>query len=366
MLHDFFTRHRTEILAHCKRKIVAQAPRHVSSGQIEDSLPEYLDEVIAALRANAGLGRETEPSPDDKSASAHGRQRLQLGFSLSGVVHDYGSLCEAITGAARKHRIEMTSREYQVLNHVLDVGIAQAVTEYADQRERDRDARFNQEMMQHFGFVAHEIRNALSSATFAFEAIRRGQVPVGGRTSEMLDRSLATLRGLVDRSLTQIRLGSRSTVEPERTRLTNLMREVEAAAAADANRYGVQIDYQVDASVDCYLDRQLVASAVGNLVQNAIKYTKPGTVVQVRARAFAERLTIEVEDRCGGDLPEEKALFAPFVRGKAGEGVGLGLAIARQAIVSHGGTLSVQTVPAAGCIFTVDLPAGCSPPGRQP
>lgn len=70
------------------------------------------------------------------------------------------------------------------------------------------------------------------------------------------------------------------------------------------------------------------------------------------------RAVIEVEDGCGGVEPAEiEAAFAPFVRIDPKQpGFGLGLAIARQAVDAHGGTLRVQNLPGKGCVFVLSLP----------
>jgi signal transduction histidine kinase len=104
--------------------------------------------------------------------------------------------------------------------------------------------------------------------------------------------------------------------------------------------------------------RDLLLSAVGNLLQNAFKFTAPRSEVSLRAHAEAGRVLIEVADHCGG-LPPGKAqrLFAPFVQDDADRsGLGLGLVIARRSVEASGGRLSVRDVPAKGCIFTIDLP----------
>jgi hypothetical protein len=69
-------------------------------------------------------------------------------------------------------------------------------------------------------------------------------------------------------------------------------------------------------------------------------------------------IRIEVEDGCGGLEPGAKEIiFAPFAQANGDRsGLGLGLSIAREIIVAHGGTLGVQDLPGIGCIFQVDLP----------
>ena len=78
-------------------------------------------------------------------------------------------------------------------------------------------------------------------------------------------------------------------------------------------------------------DRQVLAAVVANLLQNAFKFTRPGTTVTLRVGASAERVLIEVQDECGG-LPsgDVNELFRPFEQRSADRtGIGLGLAFSR-------------------------------------
>lgn len=82
--------------------------------------------------------------------------------------------------------------------------------------------------------------------------------------------------------------------------------------------------------------------------------------------ATADRILIEVEDRCGG-LPEGEAqrMFRPFTQGgNDRSGLGLGLSICRRSVEANNGILSVRDMPGSGCVFTIDLPR--QSPAAQP
>ena len=99
-------------------------------------------------------------------------------------------------------------------------------------------------------------------------------------------------------------------------------------------------------------------ATVANLLQNAFKFTRPGTIVTLRGRATSDRALIEVEDDCGG-LPDGNVnnLFQPFEqRGADRTGVGLGLAISRRGAEANNGRLYARNLPDHGCIFSIDLP----------
>jgi hypothetical protein len=105
-------------------------------------------------------------------------------------------------------------------------------------------------------------------------------------------------------------------------------------------------------------DRQVLAAAVGNLLQNAFKFTRPQTTVTLRVGASAERVLIEVQDECGG-LPRGNVndLFRPFEqRGADRTGLGLGLALSRRGVEANSGRIYARNLPDRGCVFVVDLP----------
>jgi hypothetical protein len=148
----------------------------------------------------------------------------------------------------------------------------------------------------------------------------------------------------------------------EHVLLTELMEEVEVAAAIEANARGLQLTVTpVEPGVTIDVDRQLLAAALANLLQNAFKFSRPQGHVVVRSGSVpaSGRVLIEVEDECGG-LPPGRAedLFRPFEQRSADRsGLGLGLAIARDSVESNGGGIRARSVPGRGCIFTIDLPS---------
>jgi signal transduction histidine kinase len=98
--------------------------------------------------------------------------------------------------------------------------------------------------------------------------------------------------------------------------------------------------------------------------QNAFKFTRPSGHVWLRICPRAEHVSIEIEDECGGLPPgAAEALFRPFEQGGADRtGLGLGLAISRQAVEADGGKISVRDIPGKGCVFIVEMPLAVGRP----
>jgi signal transduction histidine kinase len=109
------------------------------------------------------------------------------------------------------------------------------------------------------------------------------------------------------------------------------------------------------------LDAALVSHAVGNLLTNAIKYSPPGAVVELRVEAAPGTLAFVVADRGIGIPREDQArLFDSFHRARnVGniEGTGLGLAIVKQSVELQGGSVEFESEIGRGSTFTIRLPA---------
>jgi hypothetical protein len=353
MLHEFLSANRAAIIARTRAKVAARPAPRATEEELATGIPLFLDQIINALRL-PHLSSEAIR----ESATEHGRDLLKRGFTIAQVVHDYGGVCQAVTEFADEKKAQITAAEFQTFNRGLDDAIAQAVTEYSQQRERS----ITEEGTARSGEIAHELRNALGAAMLAFETITTGSVGPRGSTATLLGRSLRRLAELIDSSVAEVRLegGLRS---PERVSLREFIEEVEVGASMEANARGFTLSVTCPAlGVDVHVDRQLLAAAVANLLQNAFKFTCPQGQVSLRTLATQERVLIEVEDECGG-LPPGKAeeLFRRFEqRGRDRSGLGLGLSISRRSVEADGGEIHVRDMPGIGCVFTIDLP--CLPP----
>jgi signal transduction histidine kinase len=109
------------------------------------------------------------------------------------------------------------------------------------------------------------------------------------------------------------------------------------------------------------LDADRLAQALSNLLSNAIKYTPSGGAVSVAAGVEDDAVWIGVSDTGPGiDAEEQARIFTPFYRGRSAgrfpQGMGLGLTIARDLVVAHGGRIEVDSTPGQGSRFTIWLP----------
>ena len=376
MLDEFLKVNREQLISRCRDKVAKRSAPRPTERELRYGIPLFLDQLIEALRLERTLGSlearkvsfalsQIHPGPPSsdigRGAVQHGNELLRTGFTVDQVVHDYGDLCQAVTEMAVEQNATVTPDEFRTLNRCLDDAIADAVTEFARQRDQFFSDEATRTMNERLGFFAHELRNLVHTAILSAAAIKKGTVGFAGATGEVHERSLIALRDLIDRTLVEVRLTAGIPERRERILVADFLEDVQAAASLEAANRGLELVISLPPewehlAVDA--DRQILAGAVANLLQNAIKFSRPAGRVSLKAYGAADRILIEVQDECGG-LPPGKAdaMFRPFEQLDARRtGLGLGLAISRRGVEANGGKLDVRNLPGEGCVFVVDLP----------
>lgn len=374
MLHEFLTLHRDELIGRCKSSAALRRPATCTR---ETVLPNgaslILDRLVETLRAEPVTARhrnmricehfeasETQPRIEE-AASQHGLELSRNGFPIEEVVHGYGDLCQAITDLAVERNARIDNYEFRTLHRCLEKAITNALVSYSAAPRTPLPAADHvvQRLHERLGFLAHELRNHLQTVTLALAAMKATNAGATGATTAMLDRSITGMCDLVDRSLAEVRGTAQAPARQQILVLADFIAEVHFSASLKAAaKECAFIVEPVDPSLRIRADRDLLSSALGNLLQNAFKFTRCHTQVTLRASAAGDRVHIAVEDNCGG-LPADGAeqMFRPFTQlGHDKSGVGLGLSICQRSVEASGGVLSVRNVPGTGCVFTIDLP----------
>ncbi|MEB0058139.1 HAMP domain-containing sensor histidine kinase [Variovorax sp. RTB1] len=369
-MHRFLSSNRDELIARCKDKVAQRPLRAASERQLAHGVPMFLDQLTRTLAAEeddepALSIAISGPSGGDSlalseigvTATAHGKELLGLGYTVDQVVHDYGDLCQAITDLAFEQDAPFAVAEFRTLNRCLDNAIADAVTEFSFQRDAQISTHQTAAEKQRLGFLVHELRNSLGTATLAVRALELGNLGIGGATGAVLKRSLSTLGLLISRATAEVR--AEGLDQRQAFSVASFIADVGLAARLDVNLKSSIFDVAtVDPLLAVLANRELLHAALANLLQNAFKFTHQNSAVTLTAYAFGEHVLIDVEDHCGGLPPGGTArMFVPFKPNEDSRaGLGLGLSIARQSIEADHGTLTVRDVPGSGCIFTISLP----------
>lgn len=350
-LHEFMATNRGEILDHSIAKMASTASGR-SREDLATDFASFVDDVIRALQREAGLPAASELPGKSESAKRFGGRRHERAYAIELLPLHLGSVSDTVGEIAARQGLSFPAGEYRMFNLCIDSASSAAIEEFANQERRRSDDATTQRV----GFLAHELRNALSSGRMAFTLLRQGQIGINSKTGDTVDRSFRRLDGLISQTLVAVHLQAGVELVRRRLRVIDLLRDVEDVVVAER---GIRLHVEAAEELEIEADERLLVSAVSNLVQNAFKFTKVGGHVSVRARRERASIVIEVEDECGGLPPgKEQELFAPFVqRGHNRRGLGLGLPITREAVAAHGGALSVQNLPGKGCVFEITLPA---------
>jgi signal transduction histidine kinase len=214
--------------------------------------------------------------------------------------------------------------------------------------------------------LVHELGRPLGAMRSAIQALLQGADQDPQLKSDLLhglDAETVTLKRLLedlarlhDEVLGGLEINKVSTVPDEW--LAGQLPAWEAAARAKGLTWTVDIQAGMPA---VEMDADRLGQALGNLLSNAIKFTPAGRRVSTRAWAEAGRFCVEVADTGAGILPDERGrIFQPFYRGARGrkvvDGMGLGLSIARDIAVAHGGEISFDSQVGQGTRFTLWVP----------
>jgi two-component system sensor histidine kinase MprB len=211
--------------------------------------------------------------------------------------------------------------------------------------------------------ASHELRTPLTSLRTNLEVIRRVDELSLEDRSVLVDDVLVQLQELTDLvgDLAELARGDHHPGEREPLRLDDLVAEVVRVQSTHGRSKDVR--FELEAS-ECWIEGHAgrLSRAVGNLLDNARKWSPPGLAVQVTC---AEG-TVVVHDRGPGiaeeDLPH---IFDRFYRSPAARGLpgsGLGLAIVAQVVKAEGGTIAAENDPAGGARLSMRFPAVARPP----
>ena len=196
--------------------------------------------------------------------------------------------------------------------------------------------------------------SSLLDSSVAWDADSRSEFLLA--IDEETDRLARMVDNLLD--LTRIEGG---TLHPDKSwyDIAELMADVANRPAVRSPDHPLRVDIQPDLPLVCF-DYVKIAQVLVNLIENAVKYTPPGTPIVVTARAARDAVELAVTDS-GPGIPanELDRIFDPFYRSPRNArvpGTGIGLAIARGFVEAHGGRIRVESRPGGGASFRFTLP----------
>jgi signal transduction histidine kinase len=316
----------------------------------------------SALLALVVLRKVPRPSFHEHSVSEEDVPFLELVASHTEAALENALLYRELSSFASELELRVAERTAELARANEDLARHQAdLAQAVDFRE------------QVLAIVGHDLRNPLGAISLsAGMALRRGDLTpqtrvVLGRIDGAARRMVEMIGTLLD--FAQSRFRSGPPISPEAMSLDDVVRE--AVDELLATNPGRAIELLLDGSGHGRWDPGRMAQVVSNLVGNALTHGAPTEPVTISVSSADDAVVLEVRNR-GPVIPPDliPVLFEPFRRGSTAAktsrlgGLGLGLYIAHQIVVAHGGTIAVQSTTDEGTTFTVRLPRSASRDGH--
>ncbi len=222
------------------------------------------------------------------------------------------------------------------------------------------------------GNVSHEVKTPVSAIKAAVETLidlPGSDDPDTQRFLQIISRQSDRLAAIVDDLLSLTRIeqaGDGGLKDMESAALWTVIAAANETCQAGANAKQIHIQTECDRDVRAQISAQLLTQAVVNLIDNALKYSDPGTSVLMHCEVLDGEAVVSVTDQGRGIEPKHlPRLFERFYRTDKARsrelgGTGLGLSIVKHVAEAHGGRVSVDSTPGVGSTFRIHLPAGSS------
>lgn len=292
-------------------------------------------------------------------------------FALAGAAGAYWIARRSLAPVRRLSQLAQ-SIEAKTLNRRLPLdGPQDEVKELAEAFNKMLE-RLESSFEQQSRFVsdaAHELRTPLATLRANIEVLQHdpnANVADYREMTVVLERSLSRMEKLVEDLLILAR--GEKEVRTEMVNLSDLIVCVVQDVEPLAQSHRINIDLNLTDQVTVRADFHLLGRAVSNLLENGVRYNRPGGSVTLTVQRRNKGVVISVEDTGIGISPEDQPhVFERFYRADQSRarhsgGAGLGLSIAKHIVQLHGGHIHMTSIPGTGSIFTIWLPADESCP----
>jgi signal transduction histidine kinase len=351
------------ILEHFRALVKETLPSadELTLAELWDHLPHVLEDLAAALAATGGK-LQARFLIDSRQ---HGVCRYHQSFNLSELLVEYSILRSLVIEEVSKGMDRSPSlEEIAALNAGLDAASRRAVESFVNHHQRRVQAGA-EAYSKYLSFLSHDLRGSLNGILLTVEVLRREEGGSPDRSEfvddlDMMRRSILDTVSAMDRFLhaDKLRMG-KVEVKLREVDLEALIREITLQFAEVAKEKGIAIEVETGNCPKVVSDRELVQLIVQNLLGNAVKYTKEGSVRIVTSHLPNSGCRITVADDGPGISTEQlEKIFQPYTRGTTHgqSGMGLGLTIAHEAAVLLKARLWAESQPGNGSNFHLELP----------
>lgn len=299
----------------------------------------------------------------ETAAATHGALRHLVGFDLRQLAAEYRALRASVIKLWREHlsaQQDPMLTEMTRFNEAVDQALAESVARYSDEVGRSRDT--------FLAILGHDLRSPLSAVSMSAHYLAiPGKVGTEELRAVVRIKQSALTMNLMIRDLlefTRARLGKGIPVVPIACDIGHICGDAHDEVQA-AHPHCV-FDLELTGDLHAEVDPARLGQVLSNLLNNGVQHGKKGLPITLLARGETDTVVIEVMNQ-GPAIPAEalQVIFDPLVQLQAADStpadpmstsLGLGLFIAREIVMAHGGKLGVESSEPEGTVFTVELP----------
>lgn len=365
-LAQFINDHLEDILVEWDTFAATLPPAiQLSHTELRDNGKEVLQEIardignepgteLSSERAKFVWPRQIDPG---SAAASHGGSRHQSGFTLVQLIAEYRALRAIVLRLWMPRIRSLTSEHSHELirfNDAMDRAIAESASIFSERNAQIRDT--------FLAILGHDLRSPLATMAMAGAYLSRpgvgtdATVLMGNRVKRSAATMMTMISDLLEYARTQ--LGGMLPLNPQ---LADV-REICLAAVADAQAAHPDCAFELETRGELLddFDGARLQQVFSNLLNNAAQYRSKDDPVTILAKGEPEAIVVKVKNS-GPVIPTEalQKIFDPMIQlhgeGRPSTNLGLGLFIAREITVAHGGTIDVDSGP-SGTVFTVRLP----------
>jgi signal transduction histidine kinase len=336
--------------AHPRRELSEDQLKHKIGLQLR-TIGAWLDDICTAGARKTstiwGLPESLDPEA-----------RVQQDIPIEEVVLHYGLLAETVLGFLEDRRHDVSPNEIALFFQALIALIAETARRYAASKE----AQQTQERAAYLARLTHQMRTPLTVLKLHAGALSHCLDPLTNRRlAGSIERNVKRLTLLVDGVMRLERFKPEEIpVLPVELSPAKLIDQVVDDHAYEAERKALRVEVLVNRVLRMQVDPTLFVDALGNLLQNAIRYTEAGHV-RIEVEEKAAEVVFKVRDTGPGISRERQLSMFKRVEPDEAGGAGIGLTIVHRAAVAQGGTVGVESEPGQGSLFWFTLPRTVKP-----
>jgi signal transduction histidine kinase len=349
----------------------------MSSAALRDHASQMLKAIALDIDSLQSDAQQTAKSQGDapskfpnSAASIHGTLREVSGFSLVQLTAEFRALRASVLRLWLPHVREFNEDIHDDLmrfNEAVDQALAESAVTFSEHNDKTRE-RF-------LAILGHDLRTPLSAISMTGSLLVRSNSAEGNAAiGKRLVRSAATMSTMVNDLLEYSRsqLGGKMPMAPS----PSDMGDIAQAALHDAAlaHPDCAFEFHSDGDLSGIFDGVRLQQVIVNLLTNAAQYRARGTAITLNVEGAQDEVAIAVTN-LGPAIPADalKTIFSAMVQlpvdgeqpGRPRTSLGLGLFIARETALAHGGSIQVSSNDVDGTTFTVRIPRAPAPPKTQ-